>query len=116
MKLVNGGIYIAALNPAKQGEIGKVRPVAVIMSDIMLSYEPDLVFVCPISSQSKSAYSPLHIPLRTRGKLESDSFLLIEHFKSIATHRIRSESIGNLTQHEITKVQHMLIDLVGIEL
>ena len=49
--LVRGGIYLSRLDPAKATEVGKIRPVIMLNSQIILDVVPSTVFVCPLSSK-----------------------------------------------------------------
>ena len=58
--LTRGGVYLGKLNPAKHNEIGKVRPVIILNSQLILDSAPPIIFICPLSSQSQKEFSNLH--------------------------------------------------------
>ena len=47
--LTRGGVYLGKLNPAKHNEIGKVRPVIILNSQLILDSMPPIIFICPLS-------------------------------------------------------------------
>jgi len=83
--LSRGGVYLARLNPAKHIEIGKIRPVVLLTSQVILHHQSFLVFICPLSSQSQPEFSSLHVQLPPRDNLQVVSYALIEHCRSITT-------------------------------
>ena len=114
MRLFNGGIYLAKLNPAKKGEISKVRPVAVVTTQVFLDDDPPIVFICPLSSRSTIAYDAWHLELPPRDKLQRRSFALIEHCRAIASHRIIEPRIAQLLPEERQEILLRLSYLTGM--
>ena len=112
--LTQGGVYLAKLNPAKKDEVGKVRPVAVLTASVILKVQPDVVFVCPLSSQSHVAFSALHVALPPRDQLQRKSFALVEHCRSIAIHRLTMPRLAQLTDDELTAILLRLQRMVGL--
>lgn len=115
MKLTQGGIYLACLNPAKAAEIGKVRPVAVLTTQLLLDHEAPVVFICPLSSQSHPAFESLHIKLPARDQLKVTSFALIEHCRTLAIQRIKQPRIAQLSLHEIKMISTCLNVMISLD-
>lgn len=112
--LIQGGIYLAKLNPAKVREVGKVRPVAILTAQEFLEL-PDLpiVFICPLSSHSESAFQALHLALPARDQLEVKSYALVEHCRAIGAQRIIQPRLAQLSLKELQQIQHRLQRLLG---
>ena len=51
-KIIRGGGCLAKLNHSKEDEIGKVRPIIVLNSQIIPNTEPPVIFIYPLSSKS----------------------------------------------------------------
>lgn len=102
--LTQGGVYLARLDPAKGAEIGKIRPVVVLMAPEILAVHPIVVFVCPLSSQSQPAYAGLHVELPARDGLQKTSFALVEHCRSIGRQRILLPRIAKLESEELRTI------------
>ncbi len=113
MKLSRGGIYLARLDPAQGAEIGKLRPVVVLMAQELLDVQPPHVFICPLSSHSKAAYAALHVPIAARDNLRVESYALTEHCRSISVRRIQSERLAQLDASETAAIIHRLQRLLG---
>ena len=113
--LIRGGVYIAKLYPVKYNEIGKLRPVVILNSQNVLNANPINVFVCPLSSQSKEDFQHLHLHLKSRDRLEVDSYALIEHCKSISSERLIKTNLCVLSTFELDCILEKLFVLLGKE-
>ena len=113
--LSRGGVYLARLDPAKHVEIGKIRPVVLLTSQLILSHQPFLVFVCPLSSQSQPEFSSLHVQLPPRDNLQVASYALTEHCRSITTKRLLYPRLAQLTPKEVDLILYKFQRMIGIE-
>ena len=113
-KLIRGGIYLARLDPVKQGEVGKLRPVVVLTDQMLLDVGPPHVFIAPLSSRSDAAYQALHVKLAARDNLHVESFALAEHCRSISVRRLQSEKLAQVDDQEIACIVHKLQRLIGL--
>jgi mRNA interferase MazF len=43
--LTRGGIYLARLDPVKGDEIGKIRPIIILNSQMILNNNPPVIFI-----------------------------------------------------------------------
>lgn len=112
--LSRGGIYLAKLNPNKEDEIGKVRPVVILNSQTILDKKPPIIFVCPLSSQSHSEFNALHFELAPRDNLKAKSYALTEHCRSISLSRVIYPRLAQITNSELNSILHKLQFLLGI--
>lgn len=109
--LTQGGVYLARLDPSKHAEVGKIRPVVILMGQFILDIKPLSVLVCPLSSQSYEGCSSLHVQLPPRDNLQKESFALVEHCRSISIKRLIEPRLAQLTPDELalifTRLRHM---------
>lgn len=112
--LTQGGIYLAKLNPAKEAEVGKIRPVVILNSQAILDIVPPTIFICPLSSQSHPKFSSLHVKLSARDNLKAISYALVEHCRSITIKRIVYPRLAQLTSAELIVILQRLQRLVGL--
>jgi len=99
--LTQGGVYLARLDPAKHAEVGKIRPVVVLLGQFVLDIQPASVLICPLSSQSYPECAQLHVALPPRDSLQKDSYALVEHCRSISVKRLVEPRLAQLTQKEL---------------
>ena len=112
--LTRGGIYLARLDPAKTSEVGKIRPVIILNSQIILDSVPPIVVICPLSSQSHPQFNNLHFELDARDSLAVKSYALIEHCRSISITRIIYPRLAQTSSYELKRILHILQQLIGI--
>ena len=112
--LTRGGIYLARLDPVKGDEIGKIRPIIILNSQMILNNNPPVIFICPLSSQSQPEFSKLHFELNVRDNLQVKSYALIEHCRSISLSRIIQPRLAQITHLELNNILHKLQRLVGL--
>ena len=112
--LTRGGIYLAKPNPAKKNEVGKVRPIIILNSQVILNNTPPVVFVCPLSSQSQPEFKALHIILEPRDSLHVKSYALVEHCRSITVSRLIYPRLAQITDNEINIILHSFQRLIGL--
>jgi len=109
---IRGGVYLAKLNPSKYDEIGKLRPVVVLTSQKILDSKPPLIFICPLSSKSHEDFKYLHCAISARDKLKNNSFVLIEHSKSISYKRLHGTCLSVLTKNELEQIINNIVFLI----
>lgn len=114
MALIQGGIYLARLDPRKGAEIGKLRPVAVLSAQTLLESEPPLIFICPLSSRSDPAFQALHVLLPKRGDIRVDSYALVEHCRAISRQRLTGDLVARLSAEELAIILHRLTRMLGM--
>jgi mRNA interferase MazF len=111
-EITRGGVYLARLDPAKAAEVGKIRPVVILNSQIILDHMPPTIFICPLSSQSLPEFKSLHVKLSARDNLQVISYALSEHCRSISTRRIIFPRLAQLTPVELMSILKRLQRLV----
>lgn len=111
VELTQGGIYLARLDPAKHAEVGKIRPVIILMGQFILDIAPLSVLICPLSSRSYPGCADLHVHLSPRDNLQKDSYALVEHCRSISVKRLHDPRLAQVTKEELrmifTRLQRM---------
>ncbi len=111
--LTQGGIYLARLDPIKAGEVGKRRPVVVITGQYIIDMFPPVIMICPLSSQSNSLISYLHVEIEPRENLHRRSYALVEHCRSVARKRIQPAKLATLEPNELGTILSRLQRLLG---
>ena len=103
---IQGGVYLVKLNPKRGADIGKTRPAVVLTNQQILDVLPDVVFVCPLSSQSYEEYELMHIQITERDNLQQDSYAIVEQCRTISVSRIiqpRIAQISHAEHHDIIR-------------
>ena len=104
-------IHLVDFNPAKKGEIGKLRP-AIIISDTEDNQLLPTLIVIPLSTQIEPDALPYRLTLSKRDALESISDACINEVRALSKTRIK-QKIATLTQEEAQIIQKSLCALIG---
>ena len=98
MKIRKFHLYLADLNPRFGTEPGKIRPVAVLQTDLLNNEHPSTI-VCPMSTRVEKNASILRVPVSgEESGLKRDSDVLVDQIRAIDNRRFIRE-IGTLSYH-----------------
>ncbi len=111
MAYKRGEIYLVDFNPAKGGEIGKLRP-ALIISDLLDNKFLATVVVLPLSTKIVPESYPYRIFIQKRDNLQKDSDICIYEIRALSKQRIK-EKVAVLNEAELQRVQQALCELFG---
>ena len=106
-----GDICLVNFNPAKGGEMGKLRP-AIIMSTQEEIVLLETVIVIPLSTVVTLDAMPYRFFVSKRENLQKQSDACIYEIRALSKQRIK-EKIAALTQAELQSVQNALCELLG---
>lgn len=95
-------IWLANLNPAKGTEVGKVRPV-VIMQTNMLNNLHGSTLVCPITGKVNREMKILRVHIGKR-YLERESDILVDQLRAIDNKRL-IQRLGKLQPAQIKSLR-----------
>ncbi|MBN2895806.1 MAG: type II toxin-antitoxin system PemK/MazF family toxin [Campylobacterales bacterium] len=104
-------ICLVNFNPAKGGEMGKLRPAIIVSSDednALLS----TVIVIPLSTEIEPDALPYRYTLQSREKLNQDSDACINEIRALSKSRVK-ERLASLSKEEAVMIQKALCDLLG---
>jgi mRNA interferase MazF len=110
MDLYRGDICLVDFNPAKSGEMGKLRP-AVIVSDFEDNEILDTVMVIPLSTVIVKNSYPYRYFVTKRDKLQKDSDVCINEIRSLSKIRVK-EKIAKLTANELNMIINSLCSIL----
>jgi len=104
-------ICLVNFNPAKGGEMGKLRP-AIIMSTDADNEILSTVIVIPLSSEIEPDALPYRYAISAREKLDKDSDACINEIRALSKSRIK-EKVASLTYDEAVVIQNAFCDVLG---
>lgn len=111
MELRRGDICLVDFNPAKGGEIGKLRP-AIIVSDQEDNEILDTVIVIPLSTVIEPNTAPYRFQITSRDKLKKNSDACIYEVRALSKTRVK-EKLSRLDTDELESVQAYLCEIIG---
>lgn len=109
-----GEIWVARLNPNVGAEIGKVRPVVILMEPLFLEAESPVVMAAPLTTKYWPGLAQLRIAVPARDRLLKDSHIVLEQTRALDRSRFGKHSLGKLTPEEMGIVEQRLMMMFGI--
>lgn len=107
-----GEIWIANLNPKQGKEVGKIRPVLVIQSNLLNDVDHPTAIVAPISSKDQESY--LRLPIKTEN-LKKESFILIDQIQSIDVKTRLNKKMDTLDFNTMRIVDQRIKNVLDLE-
>ncbi|MBU1667074.1 type II toxin-antitoxin system PemK/MazF family toxin [bacterium] len=111
MELNRGDICLVNFNPAKGGEIGKLRP-AIVMSSLEENSMLDTIIVIPLSTYIEPDALPYRYLIEKRGKLNQNSDACIYEIRALSKVRVK-EKLTTLSSSELATIQNALCAILG---
>lgn len=111
MELNRGDICLVNFNPAKGGEIGKLRP-AIVMSSLEENSMLDTIIVIPLSTYIEADALPYRYLINKREKLQQNSDACIYEIRALSKVRVK-EKLTTLSNNELSIIQKALCEILG---
>lgn len=109
-----GEIWIARLNPNLGSEIGKVRPVLVVLAQRYLDADSPVVMATPLTTQFWPGMAALRVPVSARGRLLKDSYIVLEQTRALDRGRFAATKLAELSLREMQHVERQLMMMLGV--
>ena len=111
MDYKRGDICLVDFNPAKGGEMGKLRPA------ILMSAEEEIrilhtVIVIPLSTVIEADALPYRYTIMARDALRHDSDACIYEIRALSKQRIKGK-LSRIDEEELATIQHALCTILA---
>jgi len=103
-----GEIYLANLNPKKGNEVGKIRPVLIIQTNMLNDIGHYTTIILPLTTKLIDNTYPLRYRISKREKLKKDSDIILDQIKAIDNNRIIPDLIAKLEDFEMIQINNQL--------
>ena len=111
-----GEIYLARLNPKKENEVGKIRPILIYQTDLLNECEHPTTIILPISTILIDDAYPLRYRINKRDSLEKDSDILCDQIRALDNSKIIPSLLTKLNYKEILEIDKQIKIVLDIEL
>lgn len=108
-----GSVWLANLNPGRGTEPGKMRPVLIIQSQILLDAGHPSTIVIPLTTNLIDNADPLRVRVKVRDGLERDSDLLMDQIRAIDNRRLVKGPLARLDEDRMVEIVTALMEIVG---
>lgn len=109
-----GEIWLARLNPNTGAEIGKVRPVLILLAQRYLDAGSPVLMAAPLTTQYWPGMAALRYPVAARGRLLKDSYVVLEQMRALDRSRFGDTSLAELTADEMQGVDQQIMTMFGV--
>lgn len=106
-------IWLANLNPQKGSEVGKVRPVVIIQTNLLNKQDHPSTLICPITTNLVGE-NYLRVPvIKTNSGLKTDSEILVDQIRAIDNKRLINKigGLDKLTQDKLKNRLRLILEL-----
>lgn len=110
MELNRGDVVLVNFNPAKGGEIGKLRP-AVIISDTIDNKILETVIVIPLSTVIEKDALPYRYTISKRDSLKKTSDACINEIRALSKQRVQ-DKLATISMDELEIIQDALCKIL----
>ena len=108
-------IYLADLNPSVGTEAGKIRPVLIVQTNLLLKAGHPSTLICPLTTNLKEDAFPLRVRiLKSETDILLDSDILIDQIRAIDNKRFVRylATIPEDTQLQVKESLGYIFDLI----
>jgi len=109
-----GEIWVARLNPNTGSEIGKVRPVLILLAQRYLDAGSPVIMAAPLTTQFWPGMAALRCPVSKRDRLLKDSFVVLEQMRTLDRSRFGDIRLGILTSEELRAIDQQIMTMFGV--
>lgn len=99
-------VWLANLNPQRGAEVGKIRPVVIVQSNLLNDVGHPSTLICPITTNVQPELKVLRVNLKIgEGGLDQTSDIIIDQLRAIDNKRLIARK-GKISTESIKKVKH----------
>ena len=109
-----GEVWIARLHPNVGGEIGKVRPVLILLAQRFINAGSPVIMAAPLTTQYWPGMAALRTPISARERLLKDSYVVLEQTRALDRSRFADIKLAELTEDEMQIVEQQLMTMLGV--
>ncbi len=107
MTIVRYGIYLAALDPTRGGEMAKTRPVVVVSLDA-LNQRIETVVACPLTTNLHPGWRS-RLPVKCAGK---PAEIAVDQIRTLSSQRL-VKKIAALSAADAAKLRQLIVEMYG---
>lgn len=109
-----GEIWVANLNPSRGREVGKIRPVLVILANELIDAGSPTIAVLPLTTTPQPGRNLLRVPIAPRDRLLESSHVLVDQPRTVDRRRLGEGPLTRLTRSEMEAVERGLQVSLGM--
>ena len=112
----HGEIWLANLNPGRDSEPGKIRPVLILQNQALLDAGHPSTLIIPLTTNLIDDAEPLRLRVVAQGSLNKDSDLLVDQLRAIDNKRLIDGPLLRLDDEAMGRVYLAVSEVLGMGL
>ncbi len=113
LKIRQGEIWLANLNPSRGTEAGKCRPVLIVQDQALLDVGHPSTLIIPLTTKLINKAEPLRVRIKPHENLEKESDLLIDQVRAIDNKRLIEGPLMHCTASFMEAVYRSVAEVMG---
>ena len=109
-----GEVWVANLNPNRQREIGKIRPVLVFQANELTAANSPTIVMLPMSTRVYPDFEHWRVTVPAHDRLLKDCQVLVDRPRALDRSSLGEGPLTMLNQQEMTTVEKSFLAVVGI--
>ena len=110
-----GEVWFANLNPIRETEPGKTRPVLIVQAQALLDANHPSTLIIPLTTKLVEDAEPLRLRVAASGALRHDSDLLIDQLRAIDNRRLVQGPLIRLPASLMHRVDHAVKEVLDVD-
>ena len=115
IKINQGEIWLANLNPTRGTEAGKYRPVLITQNQALLEIFHPSTLIIPLTTKLIQNGKPLRIRIPAQENLKKESDLMIDQIRAIDNNRLIEGPLLRLSPDFMEQVYRAMSEIIGFE-
>ena len=111
----HGEIWLANLNPGRGTEPGKIRPVLILQTQVLLDTLHPSTLVIPLTTVLCDDAEPLRLRIKADAALQKDSDLLVDQLRAIDNKRLIDGPLLQMDDAFMRTLYQAVAEVLGIE-
>jgi mRNA interferase MazF len=116
LKLNQGEIWLANLNPSKGRESGKTRPILILQDQALLDVSHPTTLIIPLTTNLVENVCPLRIRIKAQDNLEKDSDLLIDQIRAIDNKSLVHGPLTVIAEPQLKDIYDAVCEVLGMKI
>ena len=109
-----GEVWFANLNPMRETEPGKTRPVLIVQAQTLLDANHPSTLIIPLTTKLIEDAEPLRLRVAANSRLRHDSDLLIDQLRAIDNRRLVQGPMSTLSPALMVRVHESLTEVLDL--
>lgn len=110
-----GEVWLAQLEPRFGAEPGKLRPVAIVQSQMLIDSGYKTTLIVPLTTQLIAGTEPLRVRIKPEAKLKKESDALVGQLRAIDNRRLVRGPLAKLEASTVRRLDDAIRQVLELD-